>query len=54
MMVDTTQVPRSDWEYFSFSKPAEFVRIYQEGLPRVFELVFVVCGCWGHHLVITN
>ncbi|KAI0659473.1 acetyl-CoA synthetase-like protein [Cubamyces menziesii] len=46
MMVDTTQVPRSDWEYFSFSKPAEFVRIYQAGLPRVFEPVFVECPTW--------
>ena len=54
MMVDTTQVPRSDWEYFSFSKPAEFVRIYQEGLPRVFEPVFVVCSCIGCHPMITN
>ncbi len=36
-------VPKNkDWEYFSFIKPVEFIRRYQDGLPGIFELVILV------------
>ncbi|KAI0369579.1 acetyl-CoA synthetase-like protein [Pilatotrama ljubarskyi] len=47
MMSDQTKIPRSDWEYFSLSQPVEFIRIYQPGLPRVFEPVVVDCPTWS-------
>ncbi|KAL7278804.1 hypothetical protein ACG7TL_007815 [Trametes sanguinea] len=47
MMIDPTKVLKDDWEYFSFSPPVEFIRVYQEGLPRVFEPVIVDSPTWS-------
>ena len=40
-------IPKNkDWEYFSFIKPVEFTRRYQDGLPGIFELVILVRTPW--------
>ncbi|KAH9856141.1 acetyl-CoA synthetase-like protein [Lenzites betulinus] len=47
MMLDSKLIPRKEWMYFSLSPPVEFVRIYQEGLPGVFEFVVVDSPTWS-------
>lgn len=39
---DPALIPRDKWQYFSLAQPVDFIRVYQEGLPRIFELVVVV------------
>ncbi|KAL7278799.1 hypothetical protein ACG7TL_007808 [Trametes sanguinea] len=47
LMMDPTKRPKGDWEYFSLSPPIQFIRVYQDGLPRVFELVVVDASTWS-------
>ncbi|OSD00742.1 acetyl-CoA synthetase-like protein [Trametes coccinea BRFM310] len=47
LMLDPTKRPQGDWEYFSLSPPVEFIRVYQDGLPRIFELVVVDSATWS-------
>ncbi|KAI0632701.1 acetyl-CoA synthetase-like protein [Trametes polyzona] len=47
VMPDQTKIPRDRWQYFTLSQPVEFVRVYQEGLPGVFELVVVDSPTWS-------
>ncbi|CDO76173.1 hypothetical protein BN946_scf185034.g6 [Trametes cinnabarina] len=54
LMVDTTKIPMSDWEYFSFSPPVEFIRVFQEGLPHVFEPVVVDSPTWSPNIFNTQ
>lgn len=39
---DPALIPRDKWQYFSLAQPVDFIRVYQEGLPGIFELVVVV------------
>ncbi|OSD00749.1 acetyl-CoA synthetase-like protein [Trametes coccinea BRFM310] len=54
MMIDPTKVLKNDWEYFSFSPPVEFIRVYQEGLPRAFEPVIVDSPTWSPNVFNTQ
>ncbi|KAI9058630.1 acetyl-CoA synthetase-like protein [Trametes sanguinea] len=54
IMLDPRKIPKSDWEYFSFSPPVEFIRVYQEGLPRVFEPVIVDSPTWSPNVFNTQ
>ncbi|KAI0353748.1 acetyl-CoA synthetase-like protein [Trametes cingulata] len=54
IMPDPTRINRSEWEYFSFGQPVDFVRVYQAGLSRVFELVIVDCPSWSPYVFNTE
>ncbi|KAL1938320.1 hypothetical protein VTO73DRAFT_11771 [Trametes versicolor] len=44
---DPALIPRDKWQYFSLAQPVDFIRVYQEGLPRIFELVVVDGPAWS-------
>ncbi|KAI8996240.1 acetyl-CoA synthetase-like protein [Trametes punicea] len=46
-LADPNNIPRDEFEYFSFSPAVELVRVYQEGLPGVFEPVIVDSPSWS-------
>ncbi|KAI0673258.1 acetyl-CoA synthetase-like protein [Trametes maxima] len=44
---EQAKIPRDEWEYFPLPPPVEFIRVYQEGLPRVFEPIIVDSPTWS-------
>ncbi|KAI0769291.1 acetyl-CoA synthetase-like protein [Trametes elegans] len=54
VMPDPRKIPRTAWDYFALSAPAEIVKIYQDGLPGVFELVIVDSPTWSPNVFNTQ
>ncbi|KAI0651021.1 acetyl-CoA synthetase-like protein [Trametes meyenii] len=47
LLREQTKIPRDEWEYFPLPPPVEIIRVYQKGLPRVFELIVVDSPTWS-------
>ncbi|KAI8989661.1 acetyl-CoA synthetase-like protein [Trametes punicea] len=51
---DPTKVPRDEFGYFSFSPAVEFVRVYEKGLPGVFEPIILDSPSWSPNVFNTE